>query len=334
MIALLLSRARRVVVGVALSLVLLPSAARADLTIVSGDCGELDTELLDASSHLFTTTVEVFECDFVEAGMTEGGLEIFTDGNAGGSSIYSEILAHDLAAACDGATLLKTETEILYDDPNGKKTDLLVEIDGTRIGVSVTRAITFPPGTPLTLARAEEILFDKLDDVLASSANVSAADAWQKQILVVEVPVGSDRDQVVAAYGNADSVRRADTIVWAVDTDGSDEFLYFGDAPTCESTATPAAPAPLVVRAFPNPFNPTTTFAFELERPASVSLRVLDARGRVVRTLAAGRGLAAGEHRLRWRGRDDRGVAVGSGIYLLRLTAGERSGWRRVVLAE
>ena len=163
MIAHLLSRARRVVVSLALSITLLSPAARADLSIVAGNCGELDTELLDTSSHLFTTTVEVFECDFVEAGMTEGGLEIFTDGNAGGSSIYSEILAHDLAAVCEAADLLKTETEIVYDDPNGKKTDLLVEIDGTKIGVSVTRAITFPPGTPLTLARAEEILFDKLE---------------------------------------------------------------------------------------------------------------------------------------------------------------------------
>lgn len=36
------------------------------------------------------------------------------------------------------ATLLKTETEVLYPDPAGKITDLLVEIDEQGVGVSVT----------------------------------------------------------------------------------------------------------------------------------------------------------------------------------------------------
>ena len=151
---------------------------------------------------------------------------------------------------------------------------------------------------------------------------------------MVEVPVESDRDQVEAAYANADPGLRADTIVWAVATDGSDEFLYFGDAPTCESTAVPAAVAPLALRAYPNPFNPSTTFAFELERAAPVSLRIHDARGRVVRTLEAGRPFDSGEHRLRWRGVDDHGARVGSGVYLLRLEAGAQSAFRRVVLVE
>src|SRR5688572_27922393 len=67
--------------------------------------------------------------------LTPGGLEIILDGNAGGSSLFSEVFAFEILHRCELATLLKTETEILY-DVEGKKADLLVEIDGHKIGVS------------------------------------------------------------------------------------------------------------------------------------------------------------------------------------------------------
>ena len=35
------------------------------------------------------------------------------------------------------ATLLKSESEILYDDPNGKKTDYLADVDGYTVGTLV-----------------------------------------------------------------------------------------------------------------------------------------------------------------------------------------------------
>jgi hypothetical protein len=65
----------------------------------------------------------------------------------------------------------------------------------------------------------------------------------------------------------------------------------------------------------PNPFNPETTLHFELEKAGPVSLRVFDLHGRLVRTVLqemrpAGPGEAA------WRGADDRGRPVASGIYL------------------
>ena len=49
--------------------------------------------------------------------------------------------------------------------------------------------------------------------------------------------------------------------------------------------------------------------------PASV--QVFDVRGRLVRSLHEGP-LEAGPHDLAWDGRDDRGAALASGVYLVR----------------
>ena len=75
---------------------------------------------------------------------------------------------------------------------------------------------------------------------------------------------------------------------------------------------------PLVLSAAPNPFNPTTTFSFTLDRDADVTLAIHDVRGRHVRTLAA-ETLSAGPHELVWNGRDDRDAPVASGVYHARL---------------
>ncbi len=72
----------------------------------------------------------------------------------------------------------------------------------------------------------------------------------------------------------------------------------------------------------PNPFNPMTAIRYELAAPAVVTLRIHDLRGRLVRTLMAGRHLAAGPHRTLWDGRDDAGREAPSGVYFCRLAAG------------
>jgi hypothetical protein len=80
----------------------------------------------------------------------------------------------------------------------------------------------------------------------------------------------------------------------------------------------PAPPAALTVA--PNPFNPRTTVRFAVPRPGPVRLTVHDVRGRRLATLVQGR-RAAGEHAVRWDGRDERRRPVASGTYLIRLQA-------------
>jgi hypothetical protein len=91
-----------------------------------------------------------------------------------------------------------------------------------------------------------------------------------------------------------------------------------------------SASTPLVhfIDARPNPFNPTTTIAFRLERASRVSLHVYDVAGRSVASLGE-RDFAAGEHSLPFEGR-----ALASGVYMAVLRAGDVTVQERLVLAK
>lgn len=73
--------------------------------------------------------------------------------------------------------------------------------------------------------------------------------------------------------------------------------------------------------AFPNPFDRNTTVVLALAQAGPVEVGVYDITGRQVRTLVRGP-QAAGERIVSWDGRDDRGVQLGAGVYMLRLQAG------------
>ena len=82
--------------------------------------------------------------------------------------------------------------------------------------------------------------------------------------------------------------------------------------------------------------NPTLTGAemvFKLVEASDVSLVVYDVSGRLVADLA--RGLrAAGEHSVRWDGRNSEGTRVAPGAYYAVLSTGNRSSARRVIHIE
>ena len=73
----------------------------------------------------------------------------------------------------------------------------------------------------------------------------------------------------------------------------------------------------------PNPFNAGTVIYFELPREAKVHLEIYDILGRLVRRLVEG-SYGGGVHLVRWDGRDGAGSEVASGVYIVRLEAGER----------
>ena len=73
---------------------------------------------------------------------------------------------------------------------------------------------------------------------------------------------------------------------------------------------------------YPNPFQGTTTFTIDLPIQKTVSVKIYDVLGRVVKTLASDRRYAAGEHELRWDGTNDAGADVSSGVYFYSLQYG------------
>ena len=86
-----------------------------------------------------------------------------------------------------------------------------------------------------------------------------------------------------------------------------------------------------IAAVYPNPFNPQTTVAFDLDQAGSVDLGIYGPDGRCVRTLVTG-SLAAGHHEASWNGRDDRGRRVASGTWFVRLRSAAGVATRKVQL--
>jgi len=97
------------------------------------------------------------------------------------------------------------------------------------------------------------------------------------------------------------------------------------------SDETAPARATRLLANYPNPFNPSTSIAFELAKNSQVSLAVYDLSGRQIRSLVDGH-LPPGDYRREWDGLDDRGRSVSSGVYCYQLVAEEYRATRRMVL--
>jgi hypothetical protein len=97
-------------------------------------------------------------------------------------------------------------------------------------------------------------------------------------------------------------------------------------------TSRPESPTAFrLVQNAPNPFNPMTTVAYDVPRSASVAIRVYDVTGRLVRTLVDGT-VDPGRYAATWDGRNDRGEAVGSGVYFCTMETPDYHATHKMVL--
>lgn len=194
---------------------------------IEGTCGVLEPmDLNSTAPTIHSNSIDFKSLMFMASMLSTGGQKVHDDGNLGGSSLMSEIFAYEVLYRCELAELLKTESEINYQDAGGKKTDLLVRIDGLPIGVSVTRAVGFPKEDPYTVAQAKDLLSSKLQGVAASSANVASGNAWKKQVLFVVAYAQQHADALKEAFNQIEANIKGDTIVWITVTDGDDAFIY------------------------------------------------------------------------------------------------------------
>lgn len=82
----------------------------------------------------------------------------------------------------------------------------------------------------------------------------------------------------------------------------------------------------------PNPFSGQTTLQYALTEQSVVTVSVYDMMGRKVSTLVDGERRPTGTHTIRWNGRTDDGRNLASGVYLMRMQAGDQSVTQRVTL--
>jgi hypothetical protein len=82
---------------------------------------------------------------------------------------------------------------------------------------------------------------------------------------------------------------------------------------------------------YPNPFNPSTTIEFSVPEQSNVRIEVFDATGTLINELVNDV-YGAGTYRTAWNARDDFGSVVSSGFYIYRMSAGNFTQAKRMIL--
>jgi hypothetical protein len=90
---------------------------------------------------------------------------------------------------------------------------------------------------------------------------------------------------------------------------------------TVASTGT--AKAAVRLGCYPNPFNPVVTLHIQKSETGSAEIRIFDVLGRAIRRIGLGTG---GRQNILWDARDDRGMPVAAGFYIVQVSSREPDG--------
>ncbi|MGB0591146.1 MAG: hypothetical protein ACPGU1_15830 [Myxococcota bacterium] len=193
--------------------------------LITGACGEVTAAVQAGAAGVLQTTYTFDDAeDFDIDGLSGQTLKRYEEPNAGGSSRCTEVMSMQLLMDCEEASVLKTETEMVY-DTEGKIADYLVEIGGVTTGVSVTRAYKGPTIDVYTLEDATDLLEKKLEGIAEARANVSLADAWDASLVHVWTLHPAWAETVEAAWGALSTEVKADTVIVVTVEVGSDYIV-------------------------------------------------------------------------------------------------------------
>ncbi|MDP2172401.1 MAG: FlgD immunoglobulin-like domain containing protein [Candidatus Cloacimonadaceae bacterium] len=87
------------------------------------------------------------------------------------------------------------------------------------------------------------------------------------------------------------------------------------------------------MNAFPNPFNPNANIRYTLKEAGRVNIDIYNMKGQLVRSFKAEHN-TPGYYQVSWDGRDTSGNPSSSGVYLYRMTSGNYSASKKMILAK
>jgi len=154
---------------------------------------------------------------------------------------------------------------------------------------------------------------DNTNPLGPGAACLSGRESAWRQLHFDLTPWNGQRVRLRFLFGSDASVAATAHRGWLLD-----DFVVVPGA-VDPTDAEEALPSRLQLQVGPNPFHPSLNFQVQVPpQLGRLQLEVLDARGRVLRRLLDAP-LPAGEHRLRWDGRDAAGLAAAAGVYYYRL---------------
>lgn len=200
-----------------------------------------------------------------------------------------------------------------YDNFTSQDVDVTFKIDMTNLDSLWYNNGVYMRGNvmPLTADGSDNVLTDNNGDGI-----------YEK---TVTFPSGSHKD-VTFVYGRIDN----DLVSWeefnegnwrtfTINDDNSQQVLEtveWGDYVSNSNDVIETTNFALTN--YPNPFNPETNISFYLEKETSVNLAIYNLKGQKVRTLIQSN-LSSGNQTIVWKGKNDAGKSVASGLYFYKL---------------
>jgi hypothetical protein len=108
-------------------------------------------------------------------------------------------------------------------------------------------------------------------------------------------------------------------------------YWWFIDGISCPPTGDEVPGAYSLSQNYPNPFNPATTIKFDIRKKGHVKLRIYNVAGQLVKTLVNDV-MDPGSYTREWKGRNNLGAEVASGVYFYRLEAADYENVKKMVL--
>jgi len=230
----------------------------------------------------------------------------------------------------------------------GSQAELLVEVqDAINSGQAETSIAddplwTVPDSTSVAIALTQEFPLVTLVAMVAPSPDwfigvrnldLMSGGIWAEQIVVELFPYDAGTDSG-PTYTSADQVTAPpDPIASITGTPfspgvslGTLTFTkqYVADVPDASNFR---------ATAYPNPFNPRTTIAWELPSSGPLRVDIHDAAGRLVRNLWDEE-VKSGPGSVTWNGRDESGRHAGAGVYFTRVIFGTESLTSKITLVK
>jgi hypothetical protein len=221
----------------------------------------------------------------------------------------------------------------------GSQADLLAEVqDAINSGQAETTIAddplwTVPGTTSIDIALTEMFPLVTLVAMVAPSPDwfvgvrnldLQPGGVWAEEIVVELFPFDAGTDSG-PTYTSPDQVTAPPEPIAAIEGYPFSPGVPLG---TLTFTKQYVSDVPVVsgfrATAYPNPFNPQTTIAWELPAAGPLRVDIFDASGRLVRNLWNGE-TEAGPGSVTWNGRDESGRHAGAGVYLTRVISGAES---------
>lgn len=148
--------------------------------------GLLHGERIDRSrsQHDYIFVDEYTPTDIDNMKMNVDARRSLTTANAGGKSVLSEMLSMQYFSQVLRAEAILLENEVEY-WIDYKMVDYVCTVNGVRVGVSVTRAMSYPNPDRFTYACARDLLNKKLYGLIVSRNSVAAQHTFFKSVLHV-----------------------------------------------------------------------------------------------------------------------------------------------------